>query len=79
MKRRDLLLGAATGALTLTACASLPEAREPQRFDMSLAIDHSRTLPLRVWAPMRGRGLPLVLFSHGAYSSGEDYDPLLAA
>lgn len=79
MKRRDLLLGAATGALTLTACASLPEAREPQRFDMSLPIDDSRTLPLRVWAPMRGRGLPLVLFSHGAYSSGEDYDPLLAA
>ena len=37
----------------------------------------SRTLPLHVVYPERGRRLPVVLFSHGAYSSGDAYDALL--
>lgn len=34
-------------------------------------------LPVRIAAPARGRGLPIVVFSHGAYSSKDDYAPLL--
>jgi dienelactone hydrolase len=80
MKRRALLLGTAAGALAIAACQSLaPEARAPQRVDIKLPLDDGRSVPLRVWIPSDGRQLPVVLFSHGAYSSGEDYDPLLQA
>jgi len=34
-------------------------------------------LPVRIAAPERGRRLPIVLFSHGAYSSKDDYSVLL--
>lgn len=79
MKRRELLLGTAASALGLAACAGLPPARPAQRIDLTLPLDGGRSMPLRVWAPSTGRRLPLVLFSHGAYSSGQDYDPLLEA
>lgn len=34
-------------------------------------------LPVRIAAPVTGTGLPVVLFSHGAYSSKDDYSALL--
>lgn len=34
-------------------------------------------LPVRIAAPSRGTGLPVVVFSPGAYSSKDDYTPLL--
>jgi dienelactone hydrolase len=79
MKRRDVLLGVTAGTLVLGACTSLPQTRPPLRIDLDLSLDAGRSLPLRIWAPADGRRLPVVLFSHGAYSSGQDYDPLLAA
>ncbi len=38
-----------------------------------------REVPLRIVFPSTGRDLPVVLFSHGAFSSGRDYDLLLDA
>jgi len=38
-----------------------------------------REVPLRIVYPTTGTQLPIVLFSHGAFSSGRDYDPLLDA
>ncbi|MEZ5459154.1 MAG: alpha/beta fold hydrolase, partial [Steroidobacteraceae bacterium] len=54
-------------------------AGPPQRLDVKLPVDHGRSLPLRVWVPAGRSKRPVALFSHGAYSSGEDYDPLLEA
>jgi len=34
-------------------------------------------LPVRVAAPAQGRQLPVIVFSHGAYSSKDDYAPIL--
>jgi dienelactone hydrolase len=79
MQRRELLLGGAVSALALGACTTTRTADTRARLDIGLRIDAARDLPLRVWAPLRGRRLPLVLFSHGAYSSGQDYDSLLSA
>lgn len=79
MKRRDLLLGVTAGTLVLGACTSLPQGRPPVRIDIELPLEPGRALPLRIWAPADGRRLPIALFSHGAYSSGQDYDPLLSA
>lgn len=45
----------------------------------ALRIDAERVLGLRVAFPREGRRLPVVVFSHGAYSSGDDYDPILDA
>lgn len=79
MRRRELLLGVTAGTLVLGACTSLPQGRSPLRIDIELPVDEGRALPLRIWAPEDGRRLPIALFSHGAYSSGQDYDPLLSA
>ena len=38
-----------------------------------------RDIPLRIVYPTTGTRLPVVLFSHGAFSSGRDYDALLDA
>ena len=79
MRRRELLLGVTAGTLVLGACTSLPQGRSPLRIDIELPVEEGRALPLRIWAPADGRRLPIALFSHGAYSSGQDYDPLLSA
>lgn len=73
--RAALLAGA---ALLAPGCAL---RREPGVVvaDVRLPIDATRELPLRVVHPRPGRRLPIVLFSHGAYSSGQDYDALLRA
>lgn len=34
-------------------------------------------MPVRIAAPERGRRLPVIVFSHGAYSSKDDYAPIL--
>jgi len=69
------------GTLLLGACATPgqpPAAVE--RIDTLIADPaDGRELPLRLAFPGTGRALPVVLFSHGAFSSGEDYDPILDA
>ena len=37
----------------------------------------SRVIPLRISAPTTGRRLPIVIFSHGAYASKDDYSSIL--
>lgn len=69
----------------LTACgggpklygAADPAAVEVRQLDLRDPSD--RRVPIRVAYPDRGRALPLVLFSHGAYSSKDDYGPILDA
>lgn len=78
MQRREFLLISA-GSVALGACASTPTVDSIASVDVELQIDSGRALPLRIWSPARGSRLPLVLFSHGAYSSGWDYDSLLSA
>jgi dienelactone hydrolase len=71
--------------LVLTGCAvAPPEPASPgparvevQQLELHTAAD--RRVPIRVAYPDRGRGLPIVLFSHGAYSSKDDYAPILDA
>jgi dienelactone hydrolase len=79
-RRRLLATGATLAGATLlaTGCATAPEPRVAV-VDIRLPVDAARELPLRVLHPQSGRRLPIVLFSHGAYSSGEDYDALLRA
>jgi dienelactone hydrolase len=44
----------------------------------SLAVPaESREIPVRIGYPVRGKDLRVVLFSHGAFSSRDDYDPIL--
>lgn len=48
--------------------------------DVAITVPgENRTLPVHVVFPARGRKLPIVLFSHGAYSSGDAYDALLSS
>jgi len=68
---------AATGPST---AAWPPPAVPIEQIDTRLtdAAD-GREIPLRIAYPTSGRNLPILLFSHGAFSSGRDYDPLLDA
>lgn len=79
-RRRLVATGLTLTAASLlaTACTTAAEPRVAI-VDIRLRVDAARELPLRVFHPQHGRRLPVVLFSHGAYSSGEDYDPLLRA
>ena len=36
-----------------------------------------RALPLRIAYPLHGTSVPIVLFSHGLYSSMDEYNPIL--
>jgi dienelactone hydrolase len=75
--RRDFLLAAAAAA-TATGLANAAGPTNVVVRDIDLATaDPARALPLRLFMPLTGRHLPLVLFSHGAYSSGRLYDPIL--
>ncbi|MEY3465137.1 MAG: hypothetical protein RL603_735 [Pseudomonadota bacterium] len=70
----------ALACLWLGACATVPKTEAPPRIahaELAIAADHR--LGYRVAWPARGSKLPLVLFSHGAYSSGDAYDPILDA
>jgi dienelactone hydrolase len=72
-------------ALTLAGCATGPDLYgggasagiAVQQLELRDAAD--RRVPVRVAYPERGTALPIVLFSHGAYSSKDDYAPLLDA
>jgi predicted dienelactone hydrolase len=68
-------------ALLLAACAATaPRPAAVERIDSRVTDPaDGRELPLRIVFPAAGRALPVVLFSHGAFSSGEDYDPILDA
>jgi dienelactone hydrolase len=73
-KRREFLLAAVAAALAAQDTA----AADVMVRDIELATaDPSRSLPVRAFLPPTGRHLPLVVFSHGAYSSGRLYDPIL--
>jgi dienelactone hydrolase len=71
--------------LALAGCASGPDlygAGDPARVEvqqLELRDAADRRVPVRVAYPDRGTQLPIVLFSHGAYSSKDDYAPLLDA
>ena len=47
------------------------------RAELELVDPTGRRVPLRVTYPESGTRLPVVLFSHGAYSSKDDYDAIL--
>ena len=75
--RREFLLAAAAAAAT-TGLANDAAATGVMVRDIDLATqDPARALPVRLFMPPAGRHLPLALFSHGAYSSGRLYDPIL--
>jgi dienelactone hydrolase len=67
----------------LAACAMTPTAvppAAPMTRDVTIAVPgEDRSLPVRVVFPARGRNLPIVLFSHGAYASGDAYDAVLGS
>jgi dienelactone hydrolase len=70
-------------AAALTACGGGPQPYEAedrakvQVSQLELRDATDRRVPIRVAYPDRGRDLPIVLFSHGAYSSKDDYAVLL--
>lgn len=53
-----------------------PDALQRERVRLRVE-DGQRELLVHVRAPSRGERLPIVLFSHGAYSSGDAYDDIL--
>ncbi len=82
-KIRRLAPALALALLSLGACTSgrpiNPPAPGPvavARFDLEDA-SRPRTIPVRVAYPLgSARALPVVIFSHGAYSSRDDYAPV---
>lgn len=77
---------ATTGPTTTPATTPAISPRVAATRNDSLVVAHGRltmtadhTLGFRVAYPRRGDRLPLIVFSHGAYSSGDDYDPILDA
>lgn len=81
LPRAAAALAALATMLLLGACAAAaPRPAAVERIDTRVtdAAD-GRELPLRIVFPAAGRALPVVLFSHGAFSSGEDYGPILDA
>lgn len=75
--RREFLLAAgAAAAASAVANDAKPTGVLVSDIDLATA-DPARALPVRAFLPPAGRHLPLVLFSHGAYSSGRLYDPIL--
>ncbi len=79
--RKLFTLLIACSALTAGCATSPPRPAAPPAFSsLELAVAaENRRIPLRVAYPRSGRALPVVLFSHGAYSSKDDYNPILDA
>ncbi len=75
-RREFLLAAAAAAAASGLANDAVPAAVMVRDIDLATP-DPARALPVRVLMPSTGRHLPLVVFSHGAYSSGRLYDPIL--
>lgn len=65
--------------LSLTGCVTPPSAQPVAVAHGMLHVDDKRELGYRLVWPRGGSRLPLVVFSHGAYSSGDDYNPILDA
>jgi len=67
--------------LTMLASASGAVAASTPAVQVTEIIlpraDGQPELPVRIAAPARGRALPVIVFSHGAYSSKDDYAPIL--
>lgn len=61
------LLGSATG-VSMAADVHTVDYTPP---------GESRVIPLRISAPAKGHRLPVVVFSHGAYASKDDYGAIL--
>ncbi len=75
--RREFLSAAAAGAAA-NGLANAAATEDVMVRDIEVATaDPARSLPVRTFLPRLGRQLPLVVFSHGAYSSGRLYDPIL--
>ncbi len=83
---RTQALAVALVLFSLEGCASWRSASAPvaaavaiAQFDLEDA-SRPRTIPVRVAYPRGGgRALPVVIFSHGAYSSKDDYAPVTDA
>lgn len=69
-----LLACVGTGCATSTASSSYTPTSSPigvvERHDVATS---SGTVPVRITYPTQGRDLPVIVFSHGAYSSREWY------
>ncbi len=78
LDRRDLIIGAAASLAVCAARGAVAQAAIGTLNPLSLVDpEDGRTLPLRVVYPLRGTRLPIILFSHGLYSSKDDYNPIL--
>ncbi|MBU3671612.1 MAG: chlorophyllase [Sinobacteraceae bacterium] len=66
----------AVAAAVLGGAGGAVKAAEVHNVDFT-PPGESRVMPLRISAPTTGRRLPVVLFSHGAYASKDDYAPIL--
>lgn len=81
-----LLIGcASTGSDSVAGAGPATAPRDPTSASSATAVlrttlavpAESREIPVRIGYPVRGKGVRVVLFSHGAFSSGDDYDPIL--
>ncbi len=82
VNHRKLLAMILTCSTFIAGCAASPPRTSavPVSSSVELAVAaENRRIPLRVGYPRSGRSLPVVLFSHGAYSSKDDYNPILDA
>lgn len=83
--RSLILTASAVLVAALTACGGGPQPYEAedrekvQVAQLELRDAADRRVPVRIAYPDRGRNLPVVLFSHGAYASKDDYAVLLDA
>ena len=76
--RAALLLASLACAWTLPAAAAPQEAVPIVTVNPVVLTDgaQGKDILLRVTAPLKGRNLPIILFSHGAQYSKDDYLPL---
>jgi dienelactone hydrolase len=66
----------------LAACASVPQAYQPREPALAVAADDSvvltaaadRPMPLKIFYPQTGGPYPLIVLSHGTFSSIHRYD-----
>jgi predicted dienelactone hydrolase len=78
------LVGCAIALLSACVAAPARDGRDtvPAIESVSLELDdavRTKSLPTRVTYPLVGKDLPVVLFSHGAYSSKDLYAPIADA
>ena len=65
-------------ALVFLLCGASSLAADLDVAETTIARGEDQpAMPVRVAAPRTGKRLPVVVFSHGAYSSKDDYSPIL--